>query len=68
MNAIALLGGAVLIAGAILFALRWEIVASGQGIYRLDRWSGEVTSCSASVDGLQKQARLQAAQMNCEPQ
>lgn len=45
---IAILIGAVAIAGAILFAFRWE-VALGSGhppVVRLDRWTGTVTVCN----------------------
>jgi hypothetical protein len=57
----------VMIAGAILFTFRWEISAGGQGVYRLDRWSGVVTECAASLDSINKQARLEPVQVHCEP-
>ncbi len=39
-----------LIAAAVLFVLRWEIVTAGSAAgppvtYRLDRWTGDVTIC-----------------------
>lgn len=43
-----------LVAGAILLAVllvtqRWTLVAAPNGVYRLDRWTGEVRICSLSA-------------------
>ena len=40
----------VLVAAALLFVLRWDVVAAGGAsgppvTYRLDRWTGAVTIC-----------------------
>ena len=67
MKAVAILLAGVMIAGAILFTFRWEISAGSQGVYRLDRWSGVVTVCAASLDSINRQARFEAAQLLCEP-
>jgi hypothetical protein len=41
-----ILGGAALIAIALLFTFRWEITSPHAGmVYRLDRWTGRVTPC-----------------------
>jgi hypothetical protein len=42
----AILGGAALIAAAVLFIFRWEIIGSGEAVYRVDRWTGQVVSCA----------------------
>jgi hypothetical protein len=36
---------ALVVAGALLVVLRWEIVVGPAGTYRLDRWTGRVTEC-----------------------
>ena len=50
-NSKAIIIGAILIAGVILIVFRWSIVpgpALGWA-YRLDHWSGEVTSCTLNT-------------------
>jgi hypothetical protein len=42
--------GAIIIAGAVLFAFRWEIAPAGSMVYRLDRWTGQIQVCNASVE------------------
>jgi hypothetical protein len=34
------------IATAIVVAFRWQIVASGGDVYRLDRWTGRIVECN----------------------
>lgn len=43
----AILGGAVLLSGAILIVFRWELASSSHPTttYRLDRWTGTVAAC-----------------------
>ena len=41
----AIVGGAVIIAFAIAFTFRWEIVPLGQSALRLDRWTGKIVAC-----------------------
>jgi hypothetical protein len=36
-----------LIRGAITFGPRWEIAASAEGVYRLDKQTGEIVECWA---------------------
>jgi hypothetical protein len=38
--------GAALIAVTLLFLFRWEISGVGGQAYRLDRWTGRITSCN----------------------
>lgn len=38
--------GAIIIAGAIAFVKRWDVAAFGGDAFRLDRWTGEVATCS----------------------
>lgn len=45
-----LLGAAItiaglLISGAVIIGPHWEISASAESVYLLDRWSGEITEC-----------------------
>ena len=43
---LAILGAGAMIAGALLFILRWEMVAGGRlDAYLLDRWTGKIVSC-----------------------
>jgi hypothetical protein len=44
-NAIVIALAALLIAAAIALVFRWEIAVDSSGVYRLDRWSGDVTGC-----------------------
>jgi hypothetical protein len=45
-QALAILGGAVIIAAAILFVFRWEMAPFGQvAALRLDRWTGKILVC-----------------------
>jgi hypothetical protein len=67
MQAVAILLTGVMIAGAILFAFRWEVSAGSQGTYRLDRWSGVVTECAASLDDINKRLQRVPVQVYCEP-
>jgi hypothetical protein len=46
--AAAILVSGALIAAAVLFVGRWEVIASGPRMYRLDRWTGAVAACNAS--------------------
>lgn len=42
----AILVAAILIAGTILVAFRWQIAAGqGSNVFRLDKWTGEVIIC-----------------------
>ena len=49
-----ILAGAALIAAAIVYTFRWEIVTADHGgvaiaVYRLDRWSGKVVRCNLTA-------------------
>jgi hypothetical protein len=47
----AIIIGAALIAAAILFVFRWEIITGGgYSPLRLDRWTGKVTACRQAAD------------------
>jgi hypothetical protein len=41
----AIVAGALIIAAAIAFSLRWEIGSSDQALVRLDRWTGQIALC-----------------------
>ncbi len=45
--ALSVLAAGMLIASAILFTGRWELAGVGGQPYRLDRWTGAVSACSA---------------------
>jgi hypothetical protein len=46
MLSVAIIVGAALIAGAAVFGpARWEIAGTSSFLYRLDRWTGAVTTC-----------------------
>jgi hypothetical protein len=47
-NAVATLVAGIMIATAILIAFRYEISAATGVVYRLDRWSGQITACELS--------------------
>ena len=47
-NAVATLIAGIVIAVAILIAFRYEISAAIGVVYRLDRWSGQITACELS--------------------
>ena len=63
--------GALIVAGAVLFLFRWSLVIGPttgerteiplQGIYRLDRWTGDVTWCRGVLPGM-----LAPSKINCE--
>jgi hypothetical protein len=38
-----------LIAIAILIAFRWQIAASTDVVYRLDRWTGNIVACELNA-------------------
>lgn len=63
----AIIIGAAFIAGAILFLFRMDISAGGNGVYRLDRWTGVVTRCGAGLVDIDRQARQESFQVYCEP-
>jgi len=49
----AVLGGAALIAGAVMLTSHWQMqVVSGSGLFRLDRWTGEITVCETKKEPL----------------
>ena len=46
--ALAVLGGAALVAASILFVERYQLTTvsgENEAIYRLDRWTGRITEC-----------------------
>ena len=52
----ALLLGAFLVSGILLFIGRWQIAAStGDTVYRLDRWTGEIDLCSYDVERMKRE-------------
>jgi hypothetical protein len=53
---LAILGGAALIAAAILFTFRWEVNTDAKNpllVYRLDRWTGKVSACYWKMSGFE---------------
>jgi hypothetical protein len=44
-NSAAIVISALVIAAAILFAFRWQAVTTPTQVFRLDRWTGNVTAC-----------------------
>ena len=46
----AIIIGSILIALTIIFASRWNMAASGDNTYRLDRWTGKIVSCNSPKD------------------
>ena len=47
-GSIAILMAGAIVATAVFFVFRWEVTAAGGVAYRLDRWTGQVTSCAGS--------------------
>ena len=44
--ALGIIGGSLIVAAAIFFVFRWEMVPWGQGgAMRLDRWTGKIVIC-----------------------
>jgi len=65
---VAILAGAALIAAAMLFVFRWEIAAGPTTVpvVRLDRWTGGVTICNASIDAAKEASEGHTAlEMSC---
>jgi len=65
---VAIVVGAALLAAAVLFVFRWEIAAgpSTVPVVRLDRWTGSVTVCNASVDAAKEASESHTAlEMSC---
>ena len=57
----------LILAAAIVFIGRWEIVSSPAAIVRLDRWTGHATFCHVRSD--EEMAALNAGTsppLNCE--
>ncbi len=48
-SALIVLLAVVMIAAAILVTNRWEIVAGPAGLFRLDRWTGNVSECRPAM-------------------
>ena len=48
-TSVSILIGSILIAAAVLFVFRWDVVAgqSNYRIIRLDRWTGTITQCES---------------------
>jgi len=46
-NSVAIVVSGFQIAIAIIFANRWQMMATNQQILRLDRWTGKMTACNA---------------------
>jgi hypothetical protein len=46
---VAIVLAALLICGAGLFAIRWQVVVNNNIVYRLDRWTGEIRSCALTT-------------------
>jgi len=44
-NPVAIIVAALIVAAAIAFSTRWEIIESQSTVLRLDRWTGTVTVC-----------------------
>jgi hypothetical protein len=42
---LAVLGGAALIAAAVMATNHWEVAMQSGGVFRLNRWTGEVKMC-----------------------
>ena len=52
-RAVAIVLAALVVAAAIAFVFRWQIVASSAGVYLLDRWTGHVAECREPLLGRQ---------------
>lgn len=50
MQKFSILGGAAIIAAAILYVFRWEVAMSPDKIVLLDRWTGHAVQCTRKLD------------------
>ena len=69
LNAAAIVVAGALIAAAIAVVGRWEIAGTGQVMYRVDRWTGDVRACAITYEdwrGLSAPTTFGNA-LNCEP-
>jgi hypothetical protein len=67
-NSVAIVVSGLVIAIAILFSARWQIVATNAQILRLDSWTGKVAACN-TPDRLPNLAWLPAGlDISCEKQ
>jgi hypothetical protein len=73
-TAISIVIAGVVVAASIVFIFRWEVIGYrgdspvNGSVYRLDRWTGSVAACSATVQ--EKVAVLRDAApyyLNCTP-
>jgi hypothetical protein len=59
---VSILIGFMIVAVSLMFSLRWQVATTGAesgAVYRLDRWSGEITWCVPRADP--------PSNLNCEP-
>jgi hypothetical protein len=63
----AIIVGSVIIAAAILFVFRWEVLKfnEGPGILRLDRWTGTAVLCTPRPAA--NATSFIGSAMGCEP-
>jgi hypothetical protein len=45
---LAILVAGIIVAAAIAFVFRWQIIPAGGDAYRLDRWSGRISICAST--------------------
>jgi hypothetical protein len=66
-GSIAILMSGAIVATAVLFVFRWEVTAAGGVAYRLDRWTGQITSCATSHSVASAYASGFGVSVHCDP-
>ena len=66
-GSIAILMSGAIVATAVVFVFRWEVTAAGGVAYRLDRWTGQITSCAASHSVATAYASGFGVSVHCDP-
>jgi len=66
-GSIAILMSGAIVATAVLFVFRWEVTAAGAVAYRLDRWTGQITSCAAGHSLATAYATGSGVTVHCDP-
>jgi hypothetical protein len=66
-GSIAILMSGAIVASAVFFVFRWEVTAAGGIAYRLDRWTGQVTSCAGSHPVANAYSTGFGVSVHCDP-
>lgn len=66
-GSIAILMSGAIVATAVVFVFRWEVTAAGGVAYRLDRWTGQITSCAANHSVANAYASGFGVSVHCDP-